>query len=83
MLTGASLLAALSQDYVSAGHWHTLKIVPCEKKVYYFEPFGSKLRANSPIVQAFECVLGLLNDGWCFDSIQLKFQTDGSSCGVW
>ena len=31
--------------------------------------------------QAAERVLG--SDGWCFESIQLKLQTDGSSCGVW
>lgn len=75
--------AALSQDYVSSAHWRTLKLVASEKRVYYFEPFGSKLRANSGILQAFERVLGSLGDGWCFESIQLKFQTDGSSCGVW
>ena len=83
MLTGESPLAALSQDYASEAHWRTLKIVLCEKVVYYHEPFGSKLRANSPVVQAFERALGSLNDGWRFEPIELKFQTDGSSCGVW
>ena len=83
MLTGESPLAALSQDYVSEAHWRTLKVVSGEKVVYYHEPFGSKLRANSPVVRAFERTLGSLNDGWHFKPIELKFQTDGSSCGVW
>ena len=83
ILVGESPLAALSQDFVSDAHWRTLKIVAGERKCYYFEPYGSKLRANSGILKAFNEGLGVLNDGWRFESIQLKLQTDGSSCGVW
>ena len=35
------------------------------------------------LVEKFEEELGSLNDGWRFDSIEVKLQTDGFQCGVW
>jgi hypothetical protein len=82
-LSGERACAALVQNYVSRAHWRKLIICFHEQVVYYFEPFGSPLRANSAIIQAFEATLRALDKGWRFECIQVKFQTDGHSCGVW
>jgi hypothetical protein len=51
--------------------------------LYYFEPYGSRLRAGHTIIKAFDRELNALNDGWQFKSIEVKVQTDGCSCGPW
>ena len=51
--------------------------------VYYFEPYGGKLRASNKISKEFESTLGARDEGWRLESIEIKLQTDGHSCGVW
>ena len=36
----------LLQNYVAGQHWHKLIISFAEERVYYYEPFGSRLRAR-------------------------------------
>ena len=38
---------------------------------------------NHAVWKAFRAAFGALNDGWVFDNVLVKCQTDGSSCGVW
>eukprot|EP00966_Prymnesium_polylepis_P116605 2695074-Prymnesium_polylepis.1 len=75
-------LAAIGQNYVSQAHWRKLIVCFAEKLVYYFEPVGSRLRSG-PIIDLFNDVLNSLNDGWRFQSIEVRLQTDGCSCGLW
>ena len=79
----ATPLAALVQNYVSELHWR--KLIPCffEKVLYYYEPYGSRLRAGHAIIRAYDRELGALDDGWQFKSIEVKVQTDSCSCGPW
>eukprot|EP00966_Prymnesium_polylepis_P321054 7377371-Prymnesium_polylepis.1 len=79
----ASPLAALVQNYVSEAHWRKLILCFIEKVLYYFEPFGTRLRAGHAIIKAFDGELGVLNDGWVLKLIEVKVQTDGHSCGPW
>ena len=80
---GNPVTAALVLDYVEAGHWYKLIVCFHELTVYFFEPFGSRLDADHPIVDAFEQELHTLDEQWRFTCIELKVQTDGVSCGVW
>ena len=71
------------QNYVAEVHWRKLIVCFFEKVLYYFEPYGSRLRAGHTIIKAFDRELRALNDGWQFKSIEVKVQTDGCSCGPW
>ena len=77
-LTGAHAepLAAVVQSYVSSVHWRKLIICFDEKLVYYVEPFGSRLLSSHAIVKAFDHAFASLNDGWRFECIEAKLQTD-------
>jgi len=79
----ASPLAAIVQNYVSEAHWRKLIASINEKVLYYFEPYGTRIRAGHAISEAFNSELDALHDGWQFKSIEVKLQTDGSSCGPW
>ena len=86
-LTGEldSPLGAIDQNYVAEAHWRKLVVCFYEKVVYYFEPYGSPMRAGHRVRKAFDDSLGALADGWEFRSVEVKLQTDGCSCscGVW
>ena len=41
------------------------------------------IRANAEAVKAFEATLRSASQRWDFESVEVKVQTDGSSCGVW
>ena len=56
----ASPLAALVQNYVSEAHWRKLILCFFEKVLYYFEPFGTRLRAGHAIIKAFDRELGVV-----------------------
>ena len=71
------------QSFVKELHWHKLIFSFEEKVLYYWEPYGSRLRASSPFMTAFETHVASLGQGWRFVSIEVKFQTDGWNCGVW
>ena len=75
--------AALLQNYVGGGHWRKLVICFAEKVVYYWEPYGGKLCAGHDVRVAFDEALGSRADGWRFECIAIKVQTDGHNCGPW
>ena len=70
---------------MAQAHWRKLVVCFYEKVVYYFEPYGSPMRAGHRVRKAFDDSLGALADGWEFRSVEVKLQTDGCSCscGVW
>jgi len=82
-LTGVSSKAALILDYVDHGHWYKVILCIYEKVVYFWKPYGSKARANHPILKAFASDIAPLDDAWRFEGLEVKVQTDGVSCGVW
>ena len=71
------------QNYVAIGHWY--KIIMCihEKVVYFFEPFGSRMRNDDPIAVAFQHHLHAIDEQWRMLCIAVKVQTDAVSCGIW
>jgi hypothetical protein len=75
--------AALLQNYVSDWHWRKLIVSFLEKRVYYWEPYGGKLDKNHAVWKAYRAAFGALKDGWVFDNVEVKCQTDDCSCGVW
>ena len=62
-------------------HWHELFFSFLERVVYHFEGLGDELLRDSPVRLAFDTSLGA--QGWQLVSICDKYQSDGSSCGVW
>ena len=42
-----------------------------------------QLGAEHDMVKAFDAALGSLDDGWRFECIALRVQSDGHNCGVW
>ena len=75
--------AALLQNYVGGGHWRKLAVYFTEKVVYYWEPYGGELCADHDVLVAFDEALGSRGDGWRFECITIKVQTDGHNCGPW
>ena len=75
--------AALLQNYVGGGHWRKLAIYFTEKVVYYWEAYGGELCAGHDVLVAFHKALGSRADGWRFECITIKVQTDGHNCGPW
>ena len=78
-------LAGVVQNYVADAHWRKLIVSFEESRVYYFEPFGGRLseRRNAELLRSFELNLKATDDAWELESIDIKLQSDGSSCGVW
>ena len=68
---------------MGGGHWQKLAIYFTEKVVYYWEPYGGELCADHDVLVAFDEALGSRGDGWRFECITIKVQTDGHNCGPW
>ena len=81
VLTGDSSLVAIGQNYIDQGHWYTLIVLPPERLVLYAEPFGTKARPS--VLKDFDAHVKALDIEWRLESLEVKLQTDGHSCGVW
>ena len=73
--------AVLIQQFCDGIHWHNLALVGPEKRLYYWEPKdGIAMSGRDPIRTAFTAAAA---DDWTFQSIRVKLQADGHSCGDW